>query len=345
MKKLFVVSLIMLGFSAQAQEEIKGGPVNVPSEGIIDGVFIQEHIPTKRMIPYESVREADAIWSRRVWESIDLREKINHPLYYPLDEISRTGVWTRNASRWSLWTIIRTHVLNGDLTIFSPYNPVLLGFGGLDGDQLKYPVKPQPGLNFYTDSAFAAEAVRYMAEIGQPGTVPLIDEDPNSPNFGENLIVTDPVTGQQSFVYDPPDTTWYVSKDIVQYRLKEDWFFDKERSVLDVRIIAMAPVKYSTEKDPNGKIQINGMEEMFWLYFPHCRFVFNNYFVYNDKNDAQWMSFDDLFWKRRFNAVAYKESNTYDRDIETYRIGVDALWESERIKNEIRNIEHDVWSF
>ena len=65
--------------SVNAQPEgINGGPVNVPTEGIIDGVFIQEHIPTKRMIPYEYVREADAIWSRRVWEYIDLREKINH---------------------------------------------------------------------------------------------------------------------------------------------------------------------------------------------------------------------------------------------------------------------------
>lgn len=345
MKKLFVASLILLGFSAQAQEEIKGGPVNVPSEGIIDGVFIQEHIPTKRMIPYEYVREADAIWSRRVWEYIDLREKINLQLYYPLDDIARNGTWTKNASRWSLWTIIRTHVLNGDLTIFSDYNPILLGFGGLDGDQLKYPIKPQPGLNFYTDSAFKEELTYYLAELGQPGTTPLIDEDPNSPTFGDPLVVTDPATGLQTFVYDPPDTTWYTSKDIVQYRLKEDWFFDKERSVLDVRIIAIAPVKYTTEKDPNGRIQITGMENMFWLYFPHCRFVFNNYFVYNDKNDAQWMSFDDLFWKRRFNAVAYKQSNTYDRDIETYRIGEDALWESERIKNDIRNIEHDVWSF
>lgn len=344
MKKVFVASLILLGFSASAQEEIKGGPVNVPSDGIIDGVFIQEHIPTKRMIPYEYVREADAVWSRRVWESIDLREKINLPLYYPLDEISRTGVWTKNASRWSLWTIIRTHVLNGDLTVFSPYNPILLGFGGMDGDQLKYPIKPQPGLNFYTDTAFQASLSRYLAEIGQQGTTPLIDEDPNSPTYGQNLVVTD-ANGLQSFVYDPPDTTWFVSEDIVQYRIKEDWFLDKERSILDKRIIAICPVRYRKDKDPNGRVQIQGLEEMFWLYFPHCRFVFNNYFVYNDKNDAQWMSFDDLFWKRRFNAVAYKESNTYDRDIETYRVGVDALWESERIKNEIRNIEHDVWSF
>jgi len=114
---------------------------------------------------------------------------------------------------------------------------------------------------------------------------------------------------------------------------------------LDCRIIAIAPVRYSKETDPNGHEQITGLEELFWLYFPHCRFIFNNYFVYNSKNDMQWMSLDDLFWKRRFNAVPYKESNSYDRDVEMYRFGVDALYESERIKNEIRNIEHDVWSF
>ena len=78
MKKVLIAALVLIGFTVTAQnEEISGGPVNVPSVGIIDGVFIQEHIPTKRMIPYEYVREADAIWSRRVWESIDLREKIN----------------------------------------------------------------------------------------------------------------------------------------------------------------------------------------------------------------------------------------------------------------------------
>ena len=344
MKNVLIACIVLIGLSANAQnEEINGGPVNVPSDGIIDGVFIQEHIPTKRMIPYEHVREADAIWSRRVWQSIDLREKINHNLYYPKDEISGNGVWTRNASRWSLWTVIRTHVLNGDLTVFSPYDPILMGQGALDGDQLKYPIKPQPGLNYFTDSIFRSELAYYIAEIGMPGTVKLIDEDPNSPNFEQELITID-AQGLQSYVYDPPDTTWTMSEDIVQYRLKEDWFFDKQRSVLDVRIIAMAPVRYGKEKI-NGKTQITGLEEMFWLYFPHCRFVFNNYFVYNAKNDAQWMSFDDVFWKRRFNAVAYKQSNTFDRDIETYRSGVDALYESDRIKNEIRNIEHDVWSF
>jgi gliding motility associated protien GldN len=138
---------------------------------------------------------------------------------------------------------------------------------------------------------------------------------------------------------------WYNTQDVVQYRIKEDWFFDKERSVLDVRIIAIAPVIQETTIDANGNKSFGRMRELFWLYFPHCRFVFNNYFVYNDQNDAQWMSFDDLFWKRRFNSTIYKESNTFDRNIESYRMGVDALMEAEKIKEEIRVIEHDVWSF
>jgi len=47
-----VVGIFFIGSTATCEiEGINGGPVNVPTEGIIDGVFIQEHIPTKRMIP------------------------------------------------------------------------------------------------------------------------------------------------------------------------------------------------------------------------------------------------------------------------------------------------------
>jgi gliding motility associated protien GldN len=354
MKKFFISSIFLLqGLIVLAAggtnpgEEINGGPINVPSDGIIDGVFIQQHIPTKRMIPYEYVREADAMWSKRVWEYIDLREKINLPLYYPLDDIipafdTIEEVWVRNATRWSLWTTIRNHIMNGDLNVFSPYDPALDGTGrGLDGDQLKYPVLPQPGLTYYTDDYFRAEMKYYLGRVGPEPVDCLIDEDPNSAFFGECKERTLP-DGTIEIMYPDPEFFPYMSEDIVQYRMKEDWFFDKERSVLDVRIIALAPVVYKI--DPNSN-SIMGLKEIFWLYFPHCRFVFNNYFVYNDQNDSQWMSYDDLFWKRRFNSVMYKESNTYDRDIESYRMGVDALYESEKIKNEIRLIEHDVWSF
>jgi gliding motility associated protien GldN len=339
MKSLLFSVAVFLSWNTMAQlEELNGGPVNVPTDGIVDGVYIAEHIPTKRLIPYEYVREADVIWSKRVWQYIDLREKINHNLYYPFDEITLEGRWIRNATRWSLWTVLRNHVLNGDLRLFSPYNPYNV-FGEKDGDQLKYPVDPLPGMNYYTDSAYREQLVYFFGYLGPQSDVPLTDE------FGDPLIKVN-AEGIEEMVYPNRDTMWYVSKDIVQYKIKEDWFFDKERSVLDVRILAIAPVVYDIEtNEATGQKSIKGLKDLFWLYFPHCRFVLNNYFVYNDKNDAQWMSFDDVFWKRRFNSTIYKSSNVYDRKVDSYRTGVDALMESDKIKEEIRTIEHDVWSF
>ena len=53
------------GYSSPAPTESSGGgPVNVPTNGVLDGVYISEHIPTKRMIPYSPVREADVVQNR-----------------------------------------------------------------------------------------------------------------------------------------------------------------------------------------------------------------------------------------------------------------------------------------
>lgn len=336
MKKIVLFTLLIFSISAFAQD-IDGGPINSRTKtGVIDGVYLKHNIPTKRLVPYPPEREADIIWSRKIWRAIDLRQKINQPLYYPLDKITNpdpiTGEtnWVKNENRWSLWTIIRYHIMNGDLTLYSDYNPANTYIR--DGDEFKYPIQPAPGKNYYTDSAFRKVATFYLADLGQMALNPL----PNQ--YGEDSL---DLNGQP--VYRARDTIWVTSKDIVQYRLKEQWFFDKQRSVLDVRIIGLAPVRY--KKDPTSG-NITGTEEMFWLYYPtDCRYVFNNYYVYNSKNDSRWMSFDDYFQKRRFNSFIYKESNVYDRDIDKYRVGVQALHQSQKITEKIRNLEHDMWSY
>lgn len=336
MKINFLIFLSLFAVGNVFSQDCFCGKTNISEAGILDGPAMLEHVATKRLVPYEYVREADVIWSKKVWSYIDLREKINQPLYYPLDEITESGAWIQNNQRVSLWSIIRCNVFAGNLTIFSPYNSNNL-FGNRDGDQMKYPVQPIPGRNYYTDSAYREELLYYFGKLGPQNDIPLVDQ------YGEPLIQT--INGVKSFVYEPRDTMWYTSKDIIQYRIKEDWFFDKERSKLDVRITAIAPVVLEYDFDANGNKTIVGTKELFWLYFPHCRYIFNNYLLHNEKNDAQMMSFDDLFHKRRFSAIIYKESNVYDRGIETYAHGVDALLESERIKEKIRTIESDVWSF
>lgn len=339
-----------LSFQAWSQPEVTGGPLNVPTNGIIDGVYMKEIIPTKKLIEYEHVREADYVWGKRVYQRIDLRERINHPIYFPFDEIRGENEWVRNASRWSLWTIIRNSIVYGDLTVFDNENPNALGV--YDGDQFKYPITSgMMGGNYQSDSLMKKDINRLLGTLAPPKT------DAQG-NFLALTSVLDPELDSLDLagnpVYPEREMIWITSQDIVAYYLKEDWFFDKERSVLDCRILGIAPVVYFDSKgkqvitdSETGAISdaIQSERALFWLYFPHLRYTLNNYFVYNDANDAQWMSFDDLFWKRRFNSTMYKESNTYDRKIESYRTGAEALMEADRIKEEIRTIEHDVWSF
>lgn len=301
---------------------------------IIDNPYFKEHVLTKRTIPYEFVREADVIWSKRVWREIDLREKINHPLYYPFDYHTPSGQYVRSNSHWSLWTILRHHIVKGELTLFSPYNPYQ--FDMFDGDQFKYPIRPVPGGNYCNDSVFRDQISYYLGKLGPDPTIPL------STVYGEDSIQI--IAGVSQFVYPPRDTVWIDSKDIVKYRLKEDWFFDKERSVMDVRIVGIAPIVYR-EEGIEGTTQITGLEPKFWVYFPHLRYFLTNYYTYNSKNDAQWMSFDDLFWKRRFSSIVIKESTVFDRSIDEYRRGLDALYESDEVLEEVRNFEHNVWDF
>ena len=346
MKQLLysIFILICLGINAQ---EINGGPVNIPSDGVIDGVYIQEHTPTKRLVPYEFVRESDVMFSKRIWRTIDLREKINHPLYFPFDYYTGGNLWVKNTTRWSLWTVLKHHIMKGDLIMYDNVNPN--DFSALDGDLFKYPVYPAPGKNFETDSLFKNEVLRLIASSTtkmNPDGTPMMKTDPIT---GEVLRRT--VNGIEEDIPEDPEVKWVWSSDIIEYRLKEDWFFDKERSQLDCRILGLAPVVYADEKDqfiPNANTEkqvIKSKKILFWLYFPHCRFVLVNYNVYNPKNDAQWMSFDDLFNKRQFNSTIYKQSNTFDRTVDTYKSGVDALYESQRITEELRNFEHDLWHF
>jgi gliding motility associated protien GldN len=130
--------------------------------------------------------------------------------------------------------------------------------------------------------------------------------------------------------------------DIKQLRVKEVWFFDKQRSIMDVRILGICPLLQ--ERDDKGDLK-PGFAPMFWIYFPDTRPIFAKTELYNPKNGAERRSYDDIFMKRYFQSYIIKEDNTFDRTISAYKTGLDALLEAETIKEKIFTIEHDIWEF
>jgi len=124
--------------------------------------------------------------------------------------------------------------------------------------------------------------------------------------------------------------------------VKEDWIFDEETSSMVCRIIGIAPVRELI--DENSGLVI-GDELMFWLYYPELRETLATKAVFNQFNDAVRMSWEDVFEMRMFSSYIIKESNVYDRTIENYATGIDAVLESERLKDKIFMFEHELWEF
>ncbi len=129
---------------------------------------------------------------------------------------------------------------------------------------------------------------------------------------------------------------------VKRFRVKEDWFFDKESSTLQVRILGIAPV-LPIRADGGDVI---GESPMFWVYYPEARKALAKERYYNPYNDASTMSWEDLFEMRFFSSYIYKMSNVQDLRIEDYIDDpIDQLIEAENLERQIFNFEHDLWSY
>lgn len=127
---------------------------------------------------------------------------------------------------------------------------------------------------------------------------------------------------------------------IIKFRIKEDWIFDKQRSVFEPRIVGIAPmIKISAAGQSFDE------QPAFWIYFPEVRHLLVTKAVVNRGNDATGLSYDDVFMKRIFASYIVKESNPEDLRIKDYAIGIDKLHESERVKKGLMDFEHDLWSY
>lgn len=131
-------------------------------------------------------------------------------------------------------------------------------------------------------------------------------------------------------------------EDVKMLRIKEDWFIDRARSVEDVRIIGFCLI-YEKQKEEG----VTQSYQLAWIRYndPEVRELLANSEVYNMDNDRARRSYDDIFRKRIFSSYIYKESNDFNRRIDQYVQGIDAMMESQRIEDYLFEMEEDMWEY
>jgi gliding motility associated protien GldN len=203
---------------------------------------------------------------------------------------------------------------------------------------LPFAYPERPFFSILMDAATNSEITVYSTEDDKFTSMLTADEVATMGATIDTVITFDPETYEEQISVVRNDLN---PDDVKRFRLKEVWFFDEETSTLQVRILGIAPL--IDVKDENGNFRYE--KPMFWVYYPEAREVLSRERVFNLGNDASPVTWEDLLEMRYFSSYIYKESNVRDRRLQDYLSGVDLLLEADKIKQDIFNFEHDLWSY
>ena len=275
-----LIPLVCLVFSVNSFAQANILNASTPSEIGIQN-FDQKQSDNDSFLEFDYIDERDILWSKIVYEKIDLNEKLNFPLLFPVND----ETYAKN--RKSLWRILKENIINKRITE--------LYFDRND--------------NFKDKMSFN--------------------------DVMEVVSFTELINGVKT----PAEEL--KSIDITAYRIKGMWYFDKRQGEMKYRLLGLMPVGKNL-KDDDGK----NNTDLFWIWYPSVRKILHEEKVFNDKNNASSISFDQLLVSRRFSSFIYKEDNVYgDRSIKDYKIpGLESILESQRIKKEILDFEQDMWN-
>ena len=275
-----LITLICFLFSVNSFSQANILNATTPSEIGIQN-FDQKQSDNDSFLEFDYIDERDILWSKIVYEKIDLNEKLNFPLLFPVND----ETYAKN--RKSLWRILKENIINKRITE--------LYFDRND--------------NFKDKMSFK--------------------------DVMEVISFSELINGVQT----PAEEL--KSIDITGYRIKGMWYFDKRQGEMKYRLLGLMPIGKNL-KDDDGK----NNTDLFWIWYPSIRKILHEEKVFNDKNNASSISFDQLLVSRRFSSFIYKEDNVYgDRSIKEYKIpGLESILESQRIKKEILDFEQDMWN-
>ncbi|MCF8230948.1 MAG: gliding motility protein GldN [Bacteroidales bacterium] len=290
-KKLLVTIVLLMGFFMQGYTQYEKTPrknqkqnFEEPNANITERKHKEERFP----VQYPPLREADVMWQKRVWREIDLIQKNNHPLYFPVEP---------KHGRASLASYVFDSVKAGNIVAYEPNTPM---------------------------------------KFQLPMTPPQFEK---MLSLEKQTTVTEQVNGQQ-IERDTVISMKQKPSDVKRIRLMEDWYFDKERSMFEVRIIGIGFIMEDL------KSETGDLKTKFWIYYPHARRALarSENFVH-DGNRAQSFSYTAILEKRRFSSLVTKVDNVYDRYIQSYTDQQETLYEAKRLEKEILEFEQNLWEY
>jgi len=332
-----------------------------------------------KKLEYAYVDDVDVMYSKVIWEVIDLNQRVNFPYLYPIDT-SLVGKERRPLIHYLLEGLktgeIKRAYADGKFNTKLSWDNIKNGnegsfYGGLEsksfnnkadkffrnngGDREGYIQKMNLDLGeeysgYMDDLLFLTDSLKGLSVDGNPKPLAEYNRVRDSILYQN---VPEDIYSLYEFEYGMVD----------HYKIKGVWYFDKKSAELKYRPLAIAPVaRQVVAKQADDEkladialglvsaddVKLSEPQEMFWIYYPDARDFLKGSFVFSEKNSAIRRSFDDLISSRRFHTMVYLEENMYeDRKVDEYvpNNSFLRLLESERIKEKIRNFEHDMWSW
>ena len=280
-------------------------------------------------LAYGYVHDRDILMRKTTWEIIDLDERINFPLYYPIDTANI------GKERRSLFDVLLKNIKSGKIT--EVYSDSYFN--------TKKSLKDMATSFTYTDTLQAGidEINNYFEDYKVREIPEVVKKDKK----GNVISVTPATTIPAIKTLDPQ----YINKqeltaqDVSGYKIKGFWYFDKRQSELKYRLLGICPVAPEAKERNSENPDVI---ELFWVYFPSIRDILHEAKAFNNRNSAMPIDFDTLLNARKFNGVIYQEENVQgDRTVEDYMKdnAQMQLLESDRIKDKIRDFEQDMWNY
>ncbi len=258
-------------------------------------------------LPYGYVHDRDILMGKRIWEIIDLDERVNFPLYYPVE-----GDVMSSPDRRPLYNVLVSGIKEGKIT------------------------------EVYDSSYFTTkktlkdiESSLYTVDTTDVGREQM-NEDMDAYRNGTKKIDEEYIRKTEIEAYN-----------VHAYRIVGYWYFDKRQGELKYRLLGICPVVPDVFSLKNGDAELEYVDLFWVYFpstrdILHEAKAFNN-----RNSAMPFSFDHLLNARRFSGMIYLEENVYGDRKIADYmkENSQMQLLESDRVKEKIRDFEQDMWNY